>query len=256
MKRSFSLFANKIWIPIVFILIGVAIGSTFWGRHIASQEPVKVFTAVTPEPASESVKQSPPGETAESGDDYLDAWEVEHAESGGAPVDAWEVEHAELLEVPDAPEEQPIGVDLEVYEASLSHLTAEQRARYDRVRDNYVARHYNKYPDSQNHEAVWEDADRLAKWYVEEHKPYWEKFWAASHELKEARAEYYEFFDDYYLNKSAEERRQYLNNMSDAEKESVKAFLINARERIDIAWEKYVEAREGRTRMPTPRYTP
>ena len=154
MKRSFPLFANKIWIPIVFILIGVAIGSTFWGQHIASQEPVKVFTAVTPEPALESVTLSPPGETAESGDDHVNEWDAEAAESGHDHVDEWDAEHSELLEVPDVPAEQPRGVDLEAYEASLSHLTAEQRARYNRVLHNYIARHYKKYPDSQNHEAV------------------------------------------------------------------------------------------------------
>ncbi|MYB92997.1 hypothetical protein F4054_23075 [Candidatus Poribacteria bacterium] len=256
MKRSFPLFANKIWIPIVFILIGVAIGSTFWGRHIASQEPVKVFTAVTPEPASESMKLPHSSETAESGDDYVDEWDAEAAESGDDYVDEWDVEHSEFLEVPDAPAEQPRGVDLEVYETSLSHLTAEQRARYDRVLNNYIARHYNKYPDSQNHEAVWEDADRLARWYVEEHKPYWEKYWAASDEVKKVTAEYNEFFDEYYLNRSAEERRQYHNNMSDAEKESLKVYLIDLRKRINIAWEKAEEVREGRPPMPTPRYTP
>ena len=217
---------------------------------------MKVFTAVTPEPASETTKLPHPGETAESGHDHVDEWNAEAAESGHDHVDEWDVEHSELLEVPDAPAEQPRSVDIETYEASLSHLTAEQRERYNRVLHNYIARHYKKYPDSQNHEAVWEDADRLARWYVEEHKPYWEKYWAASDELKKARAELSEFGDNYFLNMSAEERRQYHNNMSDAEKESLKAFLINARKRIDIAWEKYVEAREGRIPMPTPRYTP
>ena len=256
MKRSFPLFANKIWIPIVFMLIGVGIGSTFWGRHLASQEPVKVFTAVTPEPASESVKPAHTGETAESGHGRVNEWDAEAAESGHGRVNEWDAEPSELLEVPDVTAEQPRGVDIEAYEASLSHLTAEQRELYNRVLHNYIARHYKKYPDSQNHEAVWEDADRLARWYVEEHKPYWEKFWAASDEVKKVTAEYNEFFDEYYLNMSAEERRQYRNNMSDAEKESLKAYLIDLRKRIDIAWEKYEEAREGRPPMPKPRYTP
>ncbi len=256
MKRSFPLFAKKSWIPIVFILIGVAIGSTFWGRHIASQEPVKVVTVVTPEPASETVKLPHPSETADGSYDPVDEWDAETVESGHDPVDEWDVEHSELLEVTDAPAEQPRGVDIEADEASLSHLTAEQRERYNRVLHNYIARHYKKYPDSQNHEAVWEDADRLARWYVEEHKPYWEKFWAASDKVKKVTAEYNEFFDEYYLNMSAEERRQYHNNMSDAEKESLKAYLIDLRKRIDVAWEKYAEVREGRPPMPTPRYTP
>lgn len=255
MKRSFPLFAKKIWIPIVFILIGIAIGSTFWGQHIASQEPVKVFTAVTPEPASETVELPHSGETAESGHDHVDESDAEAAEIGHDHVDEWDVEHYELLEVLDAPAEHSRGVDIEAYESSLAHLTAEQRARYNRVLRNYIARHYNKYPDCQDHEAVTDDAHHLARWYVEEHKPYWEKYWAANDEVKKVSAEFSEFFDIYYLDMSAEERRQFTNNMSDAEKASLKASLKDLRKRIDIAWEKYGEVREGRTPMPTPRHT-
>ena len=33
------MFAKKIWIPVVLVLIGMAIGGTFWYQYIASQEP-------------------------------------------------------------------------------------------------------------------------------------------------------------------------------------------------------------------------
>ncbi len=79
--------AKKFWIPIVMLLIGFAIGSTFLGQHIASQEPVKIINPVTAAPVDGEKltisKPPPPGETAESGHWHGNVW---HAETH-APVE-------------------------------------------------------------------------------------------------------------------------------------------------------------------------
>ena len=83
------MFAKKIWIPILLVLIGFAIGGTFVGRHIAShQEPVKVINVVTPEPVDRSQPtqaetQSAPA--AEGGHWHGDEWHADPHEP--APVE-------------------------------------------------------------------------------------------------------------------------------------------------------------------------
>ena len=86
---------KKFWIPILLVLIGVAIGGTFWGKHVASQDPVKTYKPVErSQPATP--KPPPPGETAESGHWHGDEW---HAEPH-APV-------IEDIPFEDADEHQP-----------------------------------------------------------------------------------------------------------------------------------------------------
>ena len=67
---------KKFWIPVLLVLIGVAIGGTFWGKHIASQEPVKTYKPVEFQ-QSTAPKPPPPGETYETGHWHGDEWHSE-----------------------------------------------------------------------------------------------------------------------------------------------------------------------------------
>ena len=96
---------KKIWIPIL-ILVLVVIGlGLFYGRQVATQEPVKVYKPVdVSKPATP--KPPPPGETAESGHWHGDEWHSQphdtHAPAQPQHGDVSEVE-AERTEVQGAP---------------------------------------------------------------------------------------------------------------------------------------------------------
>ncbi|MYA58820.1 hypothetical protein F4X88_21295, partial [Candidatus Poribacteria bacterium] len=73
---------KKFWIPVLLVLIGVAIGVTFWEyQQVASQAPVKIISPVTADPVDTSKpatpKPPPPGETYESGHWHGEEWHAE-----------------------------------------------------------------------------------------------------------------------------------------------------------------------------------
>ena len=158
------MFAKKFWIPVVLVLIGIAIGGTFVGRHIASQEPVKIYNAVTPEPVEVQrqapPKPPPPGETAESGHWHGDEW---HAEPHDPAPTALPVEPQGF----GLPESQR-NVSDETDGLSDTHIqllkALPDATVSQRVLKGYVLRHYQKYPDCQEHEAVLADAKAYAEW--------------------------------------------------------------------------------------------
>ncbi len=117
------------------------------GRHIASQEPVRVINAVTPEPVDRS--QPTPAETQPA------------AESGHWHGDEW---HADPHE-PVQEGVEPIGDDTDVSIVDLLRdLPAE--TLQDVLVKAYVEEHREQYPDCEDHEAVLEDAKRDAEWYL------------------------------------------------------------------------------------------
>lgn len=66
------MFRKNFWMPLVIFLIGVAIGGTFWRKHIMSQEPMKVYKT-TPLPTQrQGVNQTPEGTEAEGGHFHAD----------------------------------------------------------------------------------------------------------------------------------------------------------------------------------------
>lgn len=226
---------KKFWIPILLVLIGVGIGGTFWGKHIASQEPVKTYTPVDWNQPVSTPKPPPPGETYETGHWHGDEW---HAEP-----------HEPVIGI-NASEADFIDPDLAAYEASLSHFTDDERATYDRALRGEIVRHREKYPDCQDHEAVFEDADRFSRWYVG-YKKWRQEREKRSAEWKAVMFEKDDFFDNLYLNMSAEERRQYLKNMSDADVAELKDW----KKRRDAVHKKILEVRQEEPIEPKRRHT-
>ncbi|MCY3722008.1 MAG: hypothetical protein OXG97_07285, partial [Candidatus Poribacteria bacterium] len=108
------------------------------------------------------------------------------------------------------------------------------------VKLTQIKLHWAKYPDCQDHEAVFSDADRFSRWYVKD-KAYRKKRRALYEEWEKIAAENDKFFDDFYLNKSAEERAQFVKNMSDAERVSFIAKLEDWEKRKAVAFQRYDE---------------
>ena len=74
---------KRVWIPILSVLV-IAMGcGLFYGRKIANQEPIKVYTAVEVEPKP---KPPPPGETFETGHWHGDEWHSTPHEPPAADV--------------------------------------------------------------------------------------------------------------------------------------------------------------------------
>ena len=206
------------------------------GRHIASQEPVRVINAVTPEPVDRS--QPTPAETqpaAEGGHWHGDEW---HADP-----------HEPVVEAP-APVEDYVDEELAAYEASLSHFTEEERATYDRALQGEIVRHREKYPDCQDHEAVFEDADRFSRWYLS-HKKWREERAVIEAEWETVMYEKDDFFDNLYLNMSADERSEFLKNMSAADVAEFKDWM----ERRDAVHKNLQEFKQEEPSEPKRRHT-
>ena len=82
------MFREKVWIPILIVLLVVMGCGLFYSKRVANQEPVKIHHPVTGEPV-EASKPPPPGQTAESGHWHGDEW---HAEPHAPEVSAAETE--------------------------------------------------------------------------------------------------------------------------------------------------------------------
>ena len=219
--------SKKFWIPVVLILIGVVIGTVFWGQRLDSQEPVKVYKPVEVTEIAQP-KPPPPGETYETGHWHGDEW---HAEPHEPVVEA------------DAPPERFIDAELAAYEASLSHYTEEERATYDRALRGEIIRHREKYPNCQDHEAAFKDADRFSRWYVKwkEHKKI-EK--AALAEWKAVTQEYLNW-PDY----------NEMMRMTDSEKQALIEKVLDSDQRADAASKHYNELRQKEPVQPKPSHT-
>ncbi|RKU22892.1 hypothetical protein C6503_03765 [Candidatus Poribacteria bacterium] len=106
---------------------------------------------------------------------------------------------------------------LETSEKVQEYLrTASPEAIYARVRDMYVARHYKKYPDCQDHEAVLADAARQGAWFVKdvEHRK-------KEQELTIERKRQHQEFMQIMQGGDIEAYTAYLRNLSDEEKLAV-----------------------------------
>ena len=233
---------KKFWIPVLLVLIGVAIGVTFWEyQQVASQAPVKIISPVTADPVDTSKpatpKPPPPGETYESGHWHGEEWHAEPHE----PIIAEEIPFAESSFE-------------EIVDPDLADFTDEELATYERVRRAEVIRHQQKYPDCKDHEAVWEDAARNAKWWVAYKK--WSEEWDKSLEEWEAvMFENDELYEKLRFNMSEEERHEYLKNMPDEERDAIAARLETWKQRKDAASQKFNEVDQKEPIEPKPRHT-
>ena len=229
------MFLRKNWRPVSVFIVAIAMVCVYLLQTDTLKSPIQICNIAEATP-----KPPPQGETAESGHWHGDAW---HAEP-----------HDTALEVVAAPVEDYRDVELEAYEASLSHFTAEERTQYDNVLRGEITRHREKYPDCQDPDAVFEDADRVARWYVKD-KAYRKKRSALSEEWQKISTENDEFFDNLYLNMSEAERMAFIRNMSDAERDSMTAKMKDWRKRSDAAFKKLQRFDEEQPIEPKPRHT-
>ena len=174
---------KKIWIPIGLVLIALMGLGLYSGHRTANQEPIKIYKPT-----------EPPAAIAKDGEERQDASTVEGidlAQKGHFPsadtlsadtlhVDAHDIlsDREVLAPVNETRRAEGVAVAFlkdvarlyprfETSEEVQRFLTtASSEAIYARVRDMYVARHYKRYPDCENHEAILADAEGHAKWYM------------------------------------------------------------------------------------------
>ncbi|MXV83806.1 hypothetical protein F4X88_14390 [Candidatus Poribacteria bacterium] len=161
---------KKFWIPVLLVLIGVAIGVTFWGyQHVASQAPVKIINPVTADPVDTSKpatpKPPPPGETAESGHWHGQEWHAD-AHTPGEQSSVAETDSGETWRdgvwYPENYTQADIAADL----AGRGAVTDEEydRRAYKYAVNAYIQKHKKEYPDCTEDQAVIDDAKRFAEW--------------------------------------------------------------------------------------------
>ena len=244
---------KKIWIPLVIFLIGVAIGGTFWRKHIMSQESMKVYKT-TPLPTQrQGVNQTLEGTEAEGGHFHADGtWQPEAHET--------DVASAEMLETLSPPQQDnSVATEFlknaaatyppfETHKALQAFLTtASEEEIYARVRDMYVARHYKKYPDCTEHAEVMTDAERDAENYLKEleHR----KKEKAAHDEWEAVSQEKVLPIDYHS------LVQLRDTLTDAEKAVLIQKAQGWEKRLKAVSQRYDDVRKQRPTSPKPRHT-
>ena len=158
---------------------------------------------------------------------------------------------------PDIPPMPSLETYIDIYisdEVKEFLRTASPEASQVRVREIAIARHYRAYPDCREYELAFKDAERHAAWYVE-YKAWKNKEKASHKEWWQIFTENDDFFDNFYLDMSAEERSQFINNMSDAQRDSITAKLKDWRKRDNAAFKKLQEIRQEEPIEPKPTHT-
>lgn len=93
---------KKFWIPVVLVLIGVAIGGTFWRQHIASQEPIKVYKSVELDRKAEPRKAAEPPDISEQEHFYADStWHADAHDTSEREIPETEIYAAVVSKYPN-----------------------------------------------------------------------------------------------------------------------------------------------------------
>ena len=235
------MFLRKNWLPVSIFIVAIAVVCIYLLQTHASKAPIRIYKIVKAAP-----KPPPQGETTESGHWHGDAWHAEPHE----PVN----ELLQDVEGSVAAEFQKDVIStypsLETSAAVQEFLTtAAPEEIYARVRDMDVARHYEKYPNCQEHEAVLEDAARFSKWYLAdlEHRKKEETLRAESKRSTEELL--------HSLKDGFEEFTAYVNSLSEKEKLALLA-EEEAKQEKDLDLAKRIQAlRQERPVQPKPRHT-
>ena len=156
------MFPKSVWIPILIVLLAVIGCGLFYSQKTTKQEPITIIKPVGVErPPAE--KPPPPGDPAESGRWHGDVW---HAEPHEAPFKPVPVE-VQVANNPGNASDQTEGLS----ETHIRLLKALPDATVpQRVLKKYALRHYQKYPDCQEHEAMLADAKRYTEWVMADRK--------------------------------------------------------------------------------------
>ena len=215
---------------IVFVLIGVAIGGVLWGQRTSNQESTKVYKPTITE-NSKQVAESP--------------MEVGHFHADGTwhagPHESTDVIGQIQAQETAPPKYKP----LKTHEDLREYLrTATPEEIYARNRDMYIARHYKKYPDCTEHEAVVADAERQANWFIADME-YEEIEAVARAEYKSVSEAILELPSDY----------NEIISMTDVEKKALAAKSLDLHKRHETASKRYDEVIQQRPLPLKPKHT-
>lgn len=245
-----DVFLKRVVLGILLILVGFVAGGVVYLKHLERQmhqqvaETAEVVKGLTPTPVkTETAVARDVIDTAESGHWHGNEW---HAQP-----------HTPVVEEDISPE-PAADAALAAYEASLAHFTAEERATYDRVLQGNVKRHYGQYPDCQDHEAVWEDAARNAKWYIEKYKKWSEELDELHEEWERISHEKNEFSDRNYqnmLDMPVEERKAFVDNLTPEEAASLLVAFKDWSKRRIATFQRYDELYQEEPTEPKRRHT-
>jgi len=124
---------------------------------------------------------------------------------------------------------------------------------YARVRDMYIARHYEKHPYCTEYDAILADAERHAAWYLAD-RAYRKKHEQLSDEWKAVRSETDEI-SDRIANMTEDQINQFFDSMSDSEREAFVSKIMDSENRAKAAYERMKASRSQRPVNPEPMHT-
>ena len=231
------MFIRKYWLPLSVFIVTIAGVCLYLLQAQSPKEPIMVIKPVEIKKSTATQRRKTQTQNAsptdvvekKEGEPFqdTDAW---HAETDETPADvlepvnelgsdAWVSMPTVLAYIPTG--YVPFKTDEEVQDF-LATASADEISQ--RVQDTYVIRHYKRYPDCQEHDAVLADAQRKAQWYLGdlEHRKKDDALYA---EWERARAEFDEFEAQYYDAENLRIRWEFFDRMSDSEKEAFKAQL-------------------------------
>ena len=128
-------------------------------------------------------------------------------------------------------------------------MTATSDEIYARARDMYIARHYKKHPDCAEHEAILADSRRFATYFLAD-REYMGKSQELSNQWEAVRLELDTFYNR-IINMSEAEGLQFIENMSDSEKQVFK----DLDGRRQAAYERLKAFRSQKPVSPEPSHT-
>ena len=153
-----DLLSNRaIFVGFVFVFVVVG-GSLFYNCHVQRATKAKLEWNTRIVEALEKHNEPPPRQIQKA-----------NIPSGIAPsdlMDAYQEEVPELSEILNSDAELVEKYPQVVQDTFLVSSEEIETSIYKRVVSSYISRHYKKYPDCQDIEAVLTDAQREAEWYV------------------------------------------------------------------------------------------
>ena len=244
------MFLRKYWLPLSVLIVVVTCVGLYLLQTQPPKEPVVIIKSVefekstatqTPKAQTQNASATAVMESQEGGPFRDDgAWHAETHETPAdvlAPLnelgsDAWDSMPPVLAYIPTG--YTPFKTDAEVQDF-LTTASADEISQ--RVQDTYVIRHYKRYPDCQEHDAVLADAERQAEHFLAylEHK---KKDNALHAERERARAEFDEFEAQYFDKENLRIRWEFFDRMSDSEKEAFQTQLQALTQRISDIGER------------------
>lgn len=136
------MFAKKVWIPILIVLLAVIGGVLFYSQKTANQKPVTIIMpAEVEQPTAE--KPPPPGETHETGHWHGDVWHsvvnepitAPEAEQSTPPTENTEVQGAPVGAQPPTPMQDSSRTQTLQEKAEIQRQWREWREWHDKLHE-------------------------------------------------------------------------------------------------------------------------